>query len=194
MTVARSRIPGRRADDDDRPQRRELDPGVSFRPHLNLANLITTAGLAGGLSAGLLTASRGYALSGWPLWEVAGLILVAVLADLADGSTARHFGTDKDPFGHGLDSLADTVSFAAVPALAVYVALLHRAPGAGFLAAMMWGICGTGRLARYLRRGHRPGYIGCPAPLAAMVLMLLTAIVRQIAGEGATGFTWSWRS
>lgn len=187
MTVARSRIHGRRAGADDRLRHRELDPGVSFRPHLNLANLITTIGLAAGLSAGLLAASHGYALSDWSLWELTGLILVAVLADLADGSAARHFGTDKDPFGHGLDSLADTVSFAAVPALAVYAALLHRAPAAGFLTAVMWGICGAGRLARYMRRGHRPGYIGCPAPLAAMVLMLLTAAVRQIAGEATAG-------
>jgi phosphatidylserine synthase len=151
------------------------DPAVSFRPHLNPANIITTAGLAAGLTAGLLAVSGGYHLSGWALWRVTGLIGLAVAADLADGTVARATGSDQDPFGHGLDSLADTASFAVIPAMAVYLAQLHRVPVAGFTAALLWGICGTGRLARYLRRGHQPGYIGCPAPLAALVLMLLAA-------------------
>jgi CDP-diacylglycerol--serine O-phosphatidyltransferase len=152
------------------------DPGVSFRPHMNPANFITSTGLAAGWAAGILAASQGTALAGWRLWLIAGLVMAAVAADLADGSVARRTGSAAHPFGHGLDSISDGITCTVPAGLAAYLAVLHRVPVAGFLAVLLWGLCVAWRLARYMVRGHQPYYVGCPAPLAALILVLLVAL------------------
>ncbi len=151
------------------PMRTVADPAVSYLPHMRSpANWITLAGLAAGLAAGLVVVSRG------ALWEVAALIGAAMVADFIDGAVARRTGT-ASAFGHGFDSLADTVSFGAVPAFAAWSAQLHQLGAAGFAAAMLWGIAVAARLALYLVRGHQPVNCGLPCPPAGVALAALVA-------------------
>ena len=151
------------------PPRTAADPAMSYLPHMrHPANWITLAGLAAGLAAGLTVVSHGAA------WEAAVLIGAAMVADLLDGAVARRTGTASE-FGHGLDSLADAVSFGAVPALAAWSAQLHRLGAAGFAVAMLWGLAVTARLALYLVRGHQPVNRGLPCPPAGVALVALAA-------------------
>ncbi len=151
------------------PPRTAADPAVSYLPHMRSpANWITLAGLAAGLAAGLVVVSRG------ALWEVATLVAAAMVADLFDGAVARRTGT-ASAFGHGFDSLADTVSFGAVPAFAAWSAQLHQLGAAGFAVAMLWAMAVAARLALYLVRGHQPVNRGLPCPPAGVALAALAA-------------------
>jgi len=151
------------------PPRIAADPAVSYLPHMRRpANWITLGGLATGLAAGLVVVSHD------ALWVAAVLIAAAMAADAVDGAVARRTGT-ASAFGHGFDSLADTVSFGAVPALAVWSGPLHRLGAAGFAVAMLWGIAVTARLALYLVRGHQPVNRGLPCPPAGVALVALAA-------------------
>jgi CDP-diacylglycerol---serine O-phosphatidyltransferase len=151
------------------PPRTAVDPAMSYLPHMRRpANWITLAGLAAGLAAGLVVVSRG------ALWEAAALVGAAMAADLVDGAVARRTGT-ASAFGHGFDSLADAVSFGAVPAFAVWSAQLHLLGAAGFAVAMLWGMAVAARLALYLVRGHQPVNHGLPCPPAGVALVALAA-------------------
>jgi CDP-diacylglycerol---serine O-phosphatidyltransferase len=155
------------------------DPGVSWRPHLNLANAATAAGFTAGIVAMLIVVSTGAPVPGGWLWTASGLVIVAAGADLVDGTVARHFHTDG-PFGHGLDTISDVVSFGVAPALIAYCAQLYRYPVPGAAAIVVWCIATHWRLARYLVRGHQRSYVGFPCPLAAVLLVIGVA-----AGIGA---------
>jgi CDP-diacylglycerol--serine O-phosphatidyltransferase len=87
---------------------------------------------------------------------------------------ARHYHTDG-PFGHGLDTISDVVSFGVTPALIAYCGQLYRQPEPGAAAMLVWCIAVHWRLARYLVRGHQGSYIGCPCPLAAVLLAIMVA-------------------
>lgn len=151
------------------PPRAAADPAVSYLPHMRCpGNWFTLAGLAAALAAGLAVVSRS------ALWEVAALVGAAMVADFIDGAVARRTGTTS-AFGHGFDSLADTISFGAVPAFAAWSAQLHGLGAAGFAASMLWGIAVTARLALYLVRGHQPVNRGLPCPPAGVALVTLAA-------------------
>lgn len=153
---------------------RKPDPGVSWRPHMNLANAVTAAGFAAAIVALLIVVSTGTPVPpGWR-WAVAGLVIAAAGADLVDGTLARHFHT-AGPFGHGLDTISDVVSFGVTPGIIAYCAELYRHPGPGAAAIVVWCVAVQWRLARYLVRGHQRAYVGCPCPLAAVVLVILVA-------------------
>jgi CDP-diacylglycerol--serine O-phosphatidyltransferase len=147
---------------------------VSWRPHLNLANAATAAGFTAGIAAILVVVSTGTPVPGGWLWTAAGLVVVAAGADLVDGTVARHYHTDG-PFGHGLDTISDVVSFGVTPALVAYCAQLYRHPVPGAAVMVLWCVAVHWRLARYLVRGHQRSYIGCPCPLAAVLLVILVA-------------------
>jgi CDP-diacylglycerol--serine O-phosphatidyltransferase len=150
------------------------DPGVSWRPHMNLANAVTAGGFTASLVAILIVLStRAPVPAGWR-WAAAGLVIAAALADLVDGTLARRYHT-AGPFGHGLDTISDVVSFGVTPAVLAYCAQLYRHPVPGAAAIVVWCVAVQWRLARYLVRGHQRSYVGCPCPLAAVVLAVLVA-------------------
>jgi CDP-diacylglycerol--serine O-phosphatidyltransferase len=150
------------------------DPGVSWRPHLNLANAVTAAGFAAAIVALLIVVSTGAPVpAGWR-WAAAGLVIFAAGADLVDGTLARHYGT-AGPFGHGLDTISDVVSFGVTPGVIAYCVQLYRHPVPGTAAIVVWCIAVQWRLARYLVRGHQRAYVGCPCPLAAVILVIMLA-------------------
>ncbi len=132
---------------------------------LSLADLMTVVNLLLGFSAAI-------ALLGGSVETGALLVLLAALADGADGLLAKK---EHSLFGEALDSLADMVSFGVAPALLLYIALAPWPPagpalGGGFLA------CGALRLARFHLRGpSRESFQGLPITaggLAASLLLL----------------------
>src|SRR5476651_1019072 len=77
-----------------------------------------------------------------------GLIVFAAFLDGIDGRVARMI-KGQSRFGAELDSLADFVNFGVAPALILYFWQLHDIDNVGWIAAMIFAICGGLRLARF---------------------------------------------
>lgn len=159
-----------------RPQAAPPGPAASFRPHLTVANALTTASLVSGLAAVLEATRTGMPLPPGRLRVAVGLIIVSAVLDALDGPVARRLGT-AGPFGADLDSLADVVAFGVAPAVTVYFAQLHRLPVAGLAICAAWCACAMWRLARFGLCARRLSFAGCPVPLAAVVIGILAAAV-----------------
>src|SRR4029079_12856481 len=79
-----------------------------------------------------------------------------------------------------LDSLADFVNFGVTPALILYLWDLHLLKSAGWIAALVFAICASLRLARFnvmLDDPNRPAwagnfFVGMPAPGGAITVLL----------------------
>ena len=118
-----------------------------------LPNIITAFGLSCGLfvvfKVNLKAPGTGvYEL----LFTSTILILIAALADVLDGAIARVVRGESD-FGIMFDSLADTVSFGVAPSVLLLKSLsLEQGTWLsfyGFIAAMIYSICGILRLVRF---------------------------------------------
>jgi CDP-diacylglycerol--serine O-phosphatidyltransferase len=87
-------------------------------------------------------------------------------------------GTSR--FGAELDSLTDFLNFGVAPAILLYVWALDELRALGWIAALIFAICGALRLARFnvaLEAPDRPEwqssyFVGVPAPAGAMISML----------------------
>jgi CDP-diacylglycerol--serine O-phosphatidyltransferase len=76
------------------------------------------------------------------------LILIAAIADGADGHIARRFSSSE--IGGNLDSLADVISFGAAPVIITYSSAAQTQAQYILLPAMLfYFICGILRLARF---------------------------------------------
>ena len=76
------------------------------------------------------------------------LILIAAVADGADGHIARKFSSSE--IGGNLDSLADVISFGVAPVIITYSFVTGTQPQYILLPAMLfYFICGILRLARF---------------------------------------------
>src|SRR5579872_230362 len=135
-------------------------------------NVVTLLALCAGLTAIRLAFEDRYALA------LAAIVFAAIL-DAIDGRLARFLkGTSR--FGAELDSLSDFVNFGVAPALILYFWDLHNLKSAGWIAAMVFAICGALRLARFnvmIDDPNRPlwagnFFTGIPAPAGALVVML----------------------
>ena len=107
------------------------------------------------------------------------MVLLAAFLDGIDGRLARMLkATSK--FGAQMDSLADIVNFGVAPALVLYAFLLDRAGSPGWIAALLFTIACSMRLARFnvLTEDHdQPAwqseyFVGVPAPAGAVLVML----------------------
>lgn len=81
------------------------------------------------------------------------LLLVAGVADLADGAVARLIKAESE-FGGQFDSLSDAVTFGVAPPLLMIKSLTQQPMGRLLtffiiLAAMIYALCGVLRLVRY---------------------------------------------
>ena len=124
--------------DNNEPPRRRFRP-VPLR--LLIPNLITLLALCAGLSAMRMALEGKFDFAVY-------LVLLAAILDSMDGRIARLMkGTSK--FGAELDSLADFVSFGAGPALILYLWGMHQAGPIGWIAVLVFSICGALRLARF---------------------------------------------
>jgi len=101
------------------------------------------------------------------------LILLAVIADGADGAVARYSGYGV--LGANLDSLSDVISFGVAPAVVAFVSLSNL----GYLAGVFPGffmVCGTLRLARSNISGKKDGFEGIPITAGGFIVVLFILI------------------
>jgi len=100
-------------------------------------------------------------------------VICAATMDALDGIVARSSRTHSD-FGRELDSLADSVSFGAAPAILLYFWGLRGARTAGLFFAFIYLAAGVLRLARYNVRSviqpDRRFYTGLTIPSSSMFL------------------------
>jgi len=174
--------PKKERDSGDEAARRRLRE-VPLR--FVLPNIITVLAICAGLSAVRMAFEERFDLA-------IGLILLAAVLDGLDGRMARLVkGTSK--FGAEMDSLADAVNFGVVPALVLYIFVLDEAAQLGWIAALLYVIACTLRLARFnVMAGdvNRPKwqqgfFVGVPAPGAALVVLLPVYL-------GFLGFSPGW--
>ena len=140
-------------------------------------NVVTLLALCAGLTAIRMAFENRYTLA------LAAIVFAAIL-DGIDGRLARFLkGTSR--FGAELDSLSDFVNFGVAPALILYFWGLHDLKSAGWIAAMVFAICGALRLARFnvmVEDPDRPVwasnfFVGVPAPAGAITVLLPIYIV-----------------
>jgi len=158
-----------RQDQSGSPRRRRFK---AIPVRMLVPNLITLLALCAGLTAIRLAFENKLDLA------LAGIVFAALL-DGIDGRVARMLkGTSK--FGAELDSLADFVNFGVAPALILYFWGLHDFKSFGWIAALVFAICGGLRLARFnvmIDDPHKPAwagnfFTGVPAPAGAIVVLL----------------------
>ena len=135
-------------------------------------NMVTLLAMCAGLTAIRMAFESRYVLA------LAAIVFAAIL-DGIDGRLARFLkGTSR--FGAELDSLSDFVNFGVAPALVLYFWGLHELKSAGWIAAMVFAICGSLRLARFnvmAEDPERPAwasnfFVGMPAPMGAIAVLL----------------------
>ncbi len=135
-------------------------------------NVITLLALCAGLTAIRLS------IEGKLEWALGAIVLAAVLDGL-DGRVARLI-KGQSRFGAELDSLADFVNFGVVPGLMLYFWGLHEIGSVGWIAALVFAICGGLRLARFnvmIDDPNQPAwagnfFTGVPAPAGAITVLL----------------------
>src|SRR5689334_15820104 len=104
-----------------------------------LPNMVTLLALCAGLTSIRLAFEQKLE------WALAAIVFAACL-DGIDGRLARMLkGTSR--FGAELDSLADFVNFGCAPGLILYLWELNTLGNVGWIAAMVFAICGGLRLA-----------------------------------------------
>lgn len=146
-----------------------------FRPipvRMLLPNLITLLAICAGLTAIRLSTEGRMELA------VAAIVFAAVLDGL-DGRVARMI-KGQSKFGAELDSLADFVNFGVAPGLILYFWQLHELNNGGWIAAMVFAISASLRLARFNATMDDPNkpafaanyFTGVPAPLGAITVLL----------------------
>ncbi|KCZ73360.1 archaetidylserine synthase [Candidatus Methanoperedens nitroreducens] len=134
----------------------------------NILRLIKPADLITLVNALLGFASLIMAVQG-RITDALVLVLIAVIADGADGAFARYSGSGV--LGANLDSLADVISFGVAPAVLAFIFL----GSLGFLAWIFAGfflVCGILRLARFNVAGKKDGFEGIPITAGGFIVAL----------------------
>ena len=146
-----------------------------FRPipvRMLVPNMITLLAICAGLTAIRLSTEGRMELA------VAAIVFAAVL-DGIDGRVARLI-KGQSKFGAELDSLADFVNFGVAPGLILYFWRLNELHDGGWIAAMVFAISMSLRLARFnatLDDPNKPPFAanfftGVPAPAGAITVLL----------------------
>ncbi|MFO0994601.1 MAG: CDP-diacylglycerol--serine O-phosphatidyltransferase [Hyphomicrobiales bacterium] len=161
----------------------------SFSWQIAAPNFITLLALCAGLT-GLVMAANGR------IADAVACILIAALLDGCDGRVARLTG-GASKFGAELDSLADVVSFGAVPAFILYQWGLSQFGLAGWIPCLALASCSALRLARFnvmTADPNRPSWMagyftGVPAPGGAFLAM--APVYADLAGVIDPGYAAS---
>lgn len=111
------------------------------------------------------------------------LLLIAAIADLADGAVARLIHAESE-FGVQFDSLADAVTFGIAPPLLVLRSFTNVPLGkfinfVVIIASMIYSLCGVLRLVRYNVQSlshkketkDKKHFTGLPIPAAAALIV-----------------------
>ena len=108
-------------------------------------------------------------LNGEPI-KAGWVMMVGVLFDVIDGKLARLMGLSSR-FGTEFDSLADTITFCAVPSVMIYNVYVEGLPNIlGAVISFLPLLFGTVRLAKFnidTGDGPKPYFTGLPTPVAA---------------------------
>lgn len=135
-----------------------------------LPNMVTLAALCAGMT------SIRFALSERFDWAVLTIVLAAILDNL-DGRMARLVG-GSSRLGAELDSLSDFVSFGAAPCILMYLWTLKTIGHFGWVAILIYMICGGLRLAKFNLQHAKPDelpsafFVGIPIPAASGLIMM----------------------
>jgi CDP-diacylglycerol---serine O-phosphatidyltransferase len=119
-----------------------------------IPNAITAFGLTCGLFVIFKTSFADPSRDLFSLLQASAiLLLIAALADLADGAVARMIKAESE-FGGQFDSLSDSVTFGVAPPLLILKSLTGEDIGRlltfyVIIAAMIYTLCGVLRLVRY---------------------------------------------
>ncbi|HEY7713335.1 MAG TPA: CDP-diacylglycerol--serine O-phosphatidyltransferase [Candidatus Binatia bacterium] len=146
------------------------------------ADLITLANGAAGTTAILALMSYLTVPEVWRLYLAIGLLVLALVFDIADGTIARR-REEHSPFGQELDSLADIVSFGVAPAVLAYALGMRGLFDGAILVYFV--ACGISRLARYNvtaeeladTRGKVKYFEGTPIPSSLILVAVLALCV-----------------
>lgn len=149
---------------------------IPFR--MLLPNILTLLAICSGLTAVRFAIEARIELA-------LGAIILAAILDGIDGRVAR-FLKSSSPFGAQMDSLADFVNFGVAPALVLYFTLLDELRPFGWIAALVYAMCASLRLARFnvqLAEPNKPAFkadffVGVPAPAGALVALLPLYLVQ----------------
>jgi CDP-diacylglycerol--serine O-phosphatidyltransferase len=118
----------------------------SMLRNFHLADVVTLANATLGTGAILVALTYMQDAASWRFMAAAGLLALALLADVLDGTVARRRGRSS-VMGRQLDSLADVISFGVAPAVLGFAAGLNTALDALMLVWLV--ACGVSRLARF---------------------------------------------
>lgn len=159
-----------------------------------IPNVITAFGLACGLFAIFKTfLSDGRGDLYLTMQAAAILIILAAVADIADGAVARLVKAESE-FGGQFDSLSDAVTFGVAPPLLALKSISGFAinPILIFLiviASMIYSLCGVLRLVRFnikskeaqnnpeLKKEEKKNFTGLPIPAAASAAISATLLL-----------------
>jgi len=139
------------------PRRRNPRRGAYLLP-----SLFTIGSMSLGFYAVVLGLDKRFELA-------ALLVFIAGIADSLDGRIARLTGTESE-FGKEYDSLADVITFGAVPALLTYFWGLRELHRDAWLCCLFYMVCTATRLARFnvqTKIVDSRWFVGLPAPAAA---------------------------
>ncbi len=122
------------------------------------------------------------------LQSISSLILIAMIADAADGAVARIMKAESS-FGELFDSLSDSVTFGVAPPLIVLKSFEKYSLNRFFIfllivSSMIYTLCGVLRLVRYNLKKHKANsenhheslncFMGLPIPAAASAIVSLS--------------------
>lgn len=104
--------------------------------------------------------------------KAAYLVFLAAILDFMDGKIARMVGTESD-FGKEYDSLADAITFGAVPALLTFLWGINDLNRDAWLIPVFYMVCCATRLARFNVQAKvvdSRWFVGLPTPAAAVAV------------------------
>lgn len=130
-----------------------------------LPNLFTAMNFLLGFLSILASVEGNYERAAWG-------ILLASIFDMLDGRVARLTNTTSK-FGVEFDSLCDLVSFGLAPAILMYFAALKPFGRGGIVVAVIFGLCGALRLARFNVMAEvlpKSYFQGLPIPMASTTI------------------------
>ena len=178
-----------------------------------IPNAITAFGLTCGLFVIFKTSLADSSRDLFSLLQASAiLLLIAAVADLADGAVARLIKAESE-FGEQFDSLSDSVTFGVAPPLLVIKSLggedIGRLPTFFvIIAAMIYSLCGVLRLVRYnirakavqgsgdeaAKQKEKKHFTGLPIPAAAAASVSAALILISPEATEWLGLTAKWRA
>lgn len=155
-------------------------------------NLLTLSSVFCGISSIYLSSTSESASQ---LQIASWLIVAAMLCDLFDGRVARMTNA-QSAFGVQLDSLADSLSFGAAPALLLFNWGMRPLGMTGVFIGFIFAAGALMRLARFNVKAAEDGgkskyFEGLPTPLAAGAVVSMVLAHLSLTGHATTNATWN---